>query len=220
MVKPRIVETDQGIQGESNVKIYDSMMRRMRDKCWIETNLILNAGIRQGLVLEVGPGPGYLGLEWLKKTKGTNLKALEISPGMIEIAERNAKEYDLESRVEYVKGNAQEMPFDDNMFDGVFTNGSLHEWAQPAKIFNEIHRVTKPGGICCISDLRRDMNPLVVWFMKLVTKPKEIRPGLISSINASYTPEEIKSILGESSLKGYKVARVAMGFVITGQKVG
>jgi len=107
MVKPRVIETDQGIQGEFDVQIYDSMMRRMRDKGWIETNLILKVGITQGLVLEVGPGPGYLGLEWLKKTEETNLKALEISPNMIMIAERNAKEYGLEARVEYIDGDAQ-----------------------------------------------------------------------------------------------------------------
>lgn len=58
-----------------------------------DTSLVLKAGIMQGLALEVGLGPGYLGLEWLKKTEGTRLKALEISPDMITIAERNAKEY-------------------------------------------------------------------------------------------------------------------------------
>ena len=218
MVKPRVVETDQGIQGEFDVRIYDSMMRRMRDKGWIETNLILKAGIRQGLALEVGPGPGYLGLEWLEKTEGTNLKALEISPEMIMIAEKNAKDYGLEARVEYIEGNAQEMLFEDNMFDSIFTNGSLHEWAQPEKVFNEVYRVLKPRGKYCISDLRRDMNPLVKWFMKSVTKPKEIKPGLTSSINASYTVEEIEAILEGSNLKGYQVSKVTMGLIITGEK--
>ena len=32
---------------------------------------------------EIGPGPGYLGLEWLKKTQGTHLTGVDISPGMI-----------------------------------------------------------------------------------------------------------------------------------------
>ena len=218
MVRSRVVETSEGIQGEFNTQTYDRMMRRMRDKGWLETNLILKAGIKKGLALEVGPGPGYLGLEWLKKTKETNLRALEISSDMITIAERNAKEYGLQSRVQYVKGDAQEMPFDDNMFDGVFTNGSLHEWSKPTKVLNEVYRVLRGGGKYCISDLRRDMNPLVRWFMKLVTKPKEMRPGLISSINAAYTVEEIGSILGQSNLVGYKVRSQTMGLIITGEK--
>lgn len=220
MVKPRVVETGEGIQGEYDVEIYDRMMRRMRDKGWLESNLILKAGIVKGLALEVGPGPGYLGLEWLKRTNGTNLKGIEISPNMIQIAERNSKEYAFEDRVQYVKGDAQEMPFDDNMFDAVFTNGSLHEWPEPMKIFNQIQRVLKPGGKYCITDLRRDMSPFVKCFMKAVTKPKEIRPGLISSIKASYTVEEIRTILAASSLYEYSVKKSIMGLVITGQKAG
>ena len=94
MVKSRVVETEEGIQGEFDVQQYDQMMRRMRDKGWLETKEILNAGIVQGLALEVGPGPGYLGLEWLKNTQETSLKGLE----MISIAERNAREYGLEPR--------------------------------------------------------------------------------------------------------------------------
>lgn len=187
LVKPRVVETTEGIQGEFTVEVYDKMMRNLRDRGWIETDLILKTGINHSLSLEIGPGPGYLGLEWLKKTEGTILRALEISADMIEMAENNAGEYGLQNRVKYVEGDAQKMPFEDNTFDGVFTNGSLHEWSQPSRIFNEVYRCLKPGGKYLISDMRRDMNPFVKWFLKLMTKPKEIRPGLISSINASYT---------------------------------
>jgi ubiquinone/menaquinone biosynthesis C-methylase UbiE len=220
MVKPRIVETEEGIQGEFNVETYDRFMRGMRDRGWIETNLVMKAGITQGLALEVGPGPGYLGLEWLKKTEGTKLKALEISPDMVAIAERNAKEYGLQDRATYVKGDAREMPFDDNTFDAAFTNGSLHEWSQPKQILNEIHRVLKPGGRYLISDLRRDMNPIMKWLMWIFTKPKQIRPGLDSSINASYTPGEIQAMLDESDLTRPKVRTVLVGFVVTGVKSG
>jgi len=218
MTKPRVIETDQGIQGEFNVEVYDSMMRNLRDRGWMETDLLLKAGMRQGLALEIGPGPGYLGLEWLKKTEDTHLRALEISPDMLKVAERNAEAYGLSDRVQYVKGNAQDMRFDDRMFDGVFSNGSLHEWSQPRLVFDEVYRVLKPGGRYCISDLRRDMNPLMRWFLTLMTKPKEIRPGLISSINAAYTLEEVQSILGESSLRPYRVSQNLLGLVITGEK--
>ena len=78
----------------------------------------------------------------------------------------------------------------------------------------------KPEGRLSVSDLRRDMNPIMKWLMWLFTKPKEIRPGLISSINAAYTVEEIKPLLEESNLKRYEVRQNVMGLVITGEKAG
>jgi len=219
MVKPRIVETSDGIQGGFNVEVYDRMQRSLRDRGWIETDLILKSGISQGLSLEIGPGPGYLGLEWLKKTNETTLRGLEISPNMIIMAERNAEEYGLQDRVKYVKGDAQGMPFEDSMFDGVFTNGSLHEWSEPTRVFNEVHRCLKPSGRYFISDMRRDMNPFMKWFLRRVTKPKEILPGLVSSINASYTFQELRSILSGTSLEFAKVKQTSLGLLVTGQKV-
>jgi ubiquinone/menaquinone biosynthesis C-methylase UbiE len=218
MVKPRIVETDQGIQDEFDVRTYNGMMRSLRDRGWMETDHIIKSGVTHGLALEIGPGPGYLGLEWVKKTESTMLLAVEISPEMSKIAETNAREYGLEGRVKYVKGDAHRIPFDDNTFDGVFTNGSLHEWSQPIKVFDEVYRVLKPGAKYFISDMRRDMNPFVKRFMKLMAKPKEIRPGFVSSINASYTADEIRSILDQSKLKESVVTKTFMGFEITGVK--
>lgn len=218
MIKPRVIETNEGIQGEFNVIIYDKMQRRLRDKGWIETDKIISFGINFGLVLEIGSGPGYLGLEWLKKTTKTNLKCVEISQDMIQIAENNVNEYNLNNRIEYKKGIVEEIPFDDNIFDSVFTNGSLHEWQDPVKAFNEIYRVLKNGGKFFISDLKRNMHPIMIWFLKTNTKPKAIRPGLISSINAAYTKKEISDILNISSLQNAIVEENIIGIEIKGIK--
>ncbi len=120
MVKPRVKETDEGIQDEFTVEIYDQMLRRLRNKGWMETDQIIKSGIDNGLSLEVGPGPGYLGLEWLKKTNNTKLMGIEISPAMIKMATKNSEEYGFGKRVKYVKGDAQKMSFEDNYFDGIF----------------------------------------------------------------------------------------------------
>jgi len=91
MVKPRIPETDQGVQGEFIVEMYDKMSRKFRDWKLLQTNQTIKSGITHGLALEIGPGPGYLGLEWLKKTNETDLMLLEISPDMITIAKKKLK---------------------------------------------------------------------------------------------------------------------------------
>ena len=218
MVKPRIVETEHGIQGEFNVITYDHMQRRLRNRGWIETNELLKFGITQGCALEVGPGPGYLGLEWLKRTQGTTLKGLDISPDMIALAERNASTYGFSDRVAYVQSSGERMPFDDSTFDAVFTNGSLHEWTEPQKTCDEIWRVVKPGGRVLISDLRRDMFAPVRWFLWLNIEPRDMRPGFTTSVNAAYTPDELKALIRGTKLAGCQVSSNLLGLMLTGMK--
>ncbi|MBN1857498.1 MAG: class I SAM-dependent methyltransferase [Dehalococcoidia bacterium] len=211
MARPRVPETESGITGEFTCEVYNEMQRGFRDRGWIETKDVIKAGITSGHALEVGPGPGYLGLEWLKMTEGTMLTGLDISADMIAVAQRNAKEYGFQDRVTYVESAAHTMPFDDNHFDAVFTNGSLHEWADPAEVMNEIARVLKPNGSYFISDLRRDMNPLLRGFMWMGCKPKQMRPGLTTSINAAYTPAELRGLVNTSKLPNPMVSSNAIG---------
>jgi len=218
MTKSRVIETNDGIQGEIEVAIYDTMQRRLRDKGWIETKDIIKSGITAGVALEIGPGPGYLGLEWLKNTEGTTLKGVEISPDMIKIAQKNAEEYGFLERTEYVLGTGNAIPLSEGAFDAAFSNGSLHEWENPEDTFNEMWRMLKPGGRLLVSDLRRDMNPIIRWFMWISTKPKEIRPGLITSIKAAYTPNELERLLGQTDVKNFTIKGTAFGIVVTAMK--
>ena len=216
MVGPRIPETDSGITGEFTCELYDHMQRGFRDRGWIETKDVIKAGITSGHALEVGTGPGYLGLEWLKSTEETTLTGLDISADMIAVAQRNAREYGSQDRVTYVESRAQRMPFDDDHFDAVFTNGSLHEWEDPVQVMNEIARVLKPGGRYFVSDLRRDMNSLLRWLMHMNCKPKQMRPGLTTSINAAYTPAEFRGIVNVSHLPDPVVTWNVIGVNCTG----
>jgi len=218
VTKPRVKETDQGIQGEAMVVLFDQFQRSMRDRGWIETDAIIQSGICAGHVLELGPGPGYVGLEWLKKTRATRLSGLDISLDMIAMAERNARAYGQTDRVEYVHSNGSRMPFEDNTFEAVFSTGSLHEWESPLSVFAEMSRVLKPGGRIFISDLKRNMVLFMRSFLWLTCRPKEIRPGLVSSINAAYTLPELVGLIRGTGLAGCKVAGDAIGLTITGVK--
>lgn len=218
MTKPRIPETDHGIQGEITVAQYDQMQRSFRDKGWMETKALLGSGITQGCALEIGHGPGYLGLEWLKQTQNTTLIGFDISPDMSVLAQRNAQEYGVAARTQYRLGNCDRLSFDDNTFDAVFTNGSFHEWANPESAFDEIWRVLKPGGKYFLSDLRRDMNPILLGFLWLSVRPISMRPGLLTSVGAAYTPDELSILLDKTCLKDGKVSANAIGVEVTGMK--
>lgn len=220
MVKPRVPETNEGIQDEFDVKDYDIYAKTMRDRGWLETDELIKFGITGGLALEVGPGPGYVGLEWLAKTRDSRLEGLEISQSMIDIARKNAADYHLDpQRAAYVLGNAMDMPFPDDRFDAAFSCGSLHEWEDPVRILSEIHRVLKPGGRFFINDLRRDLPFFIKWFFRVSVRPKSMRPGLQSSLQASYTCEELAKILAASPLKnGGRITSNLFGLTLSGKK--
>lgn len=214
MARPRVRETDSGITGEFTCEMYNEMQRRFRDRGWMETKDILKSGITDGHALEVGPGPGYLGLEWLKATEGTRLTGLDISPDMLVVARQNVREYGLQDRATYVESPGGEMPFDDGMFDAVFTNGSLHEWDDPVAVLNEIARVLRPGGRYFISDLRRDMSPVLYGIMWLGCRPTAMRPGLKTSVDAAYTPAELRALVTASRLDNPEVRSNLIGLQV------
>jgi len=218
MLKQRIIETNEGIQEELTIEIFDRFAKIMRDKGWNNVDTFYKSGITKGNVLEIGPGPGYVGLEWLKQSTCSTLTGCEISREMIKMAEKNAKEYGLEERTNYVEGNGMQMPFQNETFDAAFSNGSLHEWENPVRVFDEIYRILKPNGLYCITDMRRDVNSLIKWSIYFSTKPKEIRPGFLTSQNASYTVDEIKNLLNNSLLKNASVTKEFFGLCISGEK--
>ena len=166
---------------------------------------IIKFGINRGRVLEIGPGPGYLGLDWLNNTENTHLTGIDISRIMVQIAARNAREYlSMEDRAQYVYGDGQAIPFEDNSFDAVFTTSSLHEWEDPVAVLKEINRVLKMCAPCFISDFRRDVSGRTRWLLKTFT-PKPMQSGLLASLDAAYTKEETTALLNQSPFKRYQL---------------
>ena len=220
MTRPRKPETFRGIVGESIVRDYDEMQKGLRDRGLLETKEIISLGITKGRVLEIGPGPGYLGLEWLKVAHASSrLFWLEISEDMKKLAEGNAEAYGLKDRVATTMGDAtQKIPFEDNYFDGVFTTGSMHEWSNPITVLNEIERVLKPNGTFYVGDLKRNTNPLIAFMMGMKAK-KVMKEGLRSSIDAAYTKKELISLLEQSNIKDFTIKENPFGLSIQGRKV-
>jgi len=67
MLKARVPETNEGIQSELTVEQFDIFARHMRDKGWNGVDDMIASGISAGELLELGPGPGYVGLELARR---------------------------------------------------------------------------------------------------------------------------------------------------------
>lgn len=218
MTAPRVPETSDTTLGRTHAEAYDRMQAALRENGWLETGELLRAGLVRGLALEVGSGPGYLGLEWLQQTKETRLVGLDLSPEMVAIAAQHTRELGLTDRAKHLLGSAAAIPFADQAFDAVFTVRSLHEWHQPCAILTELWRVLKPGGNLYVSDLRRDLPRSARNFIEHRMTSAVVREGLRASLGAAYTTAEVLTLLNATELTGCAVTETSLGWCVTGIK--
>ncbi|OLR91648.1 class I SAM-dependent methyltransferase [Actinokineospora bangkokensis] len=95
-------------------------------------------------VMELGSGTGFFLLNLMQGGVGEKGYVTDLSPGMVEVALRNAKNLglDVEGRV----ADAERIPYDDDTFDLVVGHAVLHHIPDLPAAFAEIRRVLKPGG--------------------------------------------------------------------------
>ena len=105
-----------------------------------------------GVVLDVGTGTGVIPFAGVE-TSGPGVKfvGIDLSDGMLAKAGQIAADKGLQSQVEFLKMDAENLVFEDNSFDAVISLYALHHFPNPKRALSEIFRVLKPGGKAVIA---------------------------------------------------------------------
>jgi ubiquinone/menaquinone biosynthesis C-methylase UbiE len=93
-------------------------------------------------VLEIGAGVGTDLSQFARH--GARVTDVDLSAGHLEHAKENFALRGLPAR--FVHHDAETLPFDDNSFDVVYSNGVLHHTPNTRQVVQEIRRVLRPGG--------------------------------------------------------------------------
>ncbi|HEX6329289.1 MAG TPA: methyltransferase domain-containing protein [Jiangellaceae bacterium] len=94
--------------------------------------------------LEIGAGTGFFSLNLRQAGVLGEVHVTDISPGMVEAAERNAER--LGFAIEGRTADAERLPYEDGTFDIVVGHAVIHHLPDVEQAFREMLRVLKPGG--------------------------------------------------------------------------
>jgi demethylmenaquinone methyltransferase/2-methoxy-6-polyprenyl-1,4-benzoquinol methylase len=118
------------------------------------------AGVGPGRrALDVATGTGDLAVELARR--GAQVTGLDFSEPMLELARRKAPGLD------WVPGNALELPYDDGEFDAVTVGFGARNFSDLGAGIAEMARVAKPGGRVVILEITTPQRPPLSWFFAL-----------------------------------------------------
>jgi ubiquinone/menaquinone biosynthesis C-methylase UbiE len=135
-------------------------------------------------ILEIGFGTGYA-LEKLARDVGEGGKVygIDISQGMLERAKERIRNKGLSERVELTCDDAEQLPYQDQFFDGIFMSFTLELFDTPEipNVLRECHRVLKEGGRLCVvamakTDKESLMTRLYAWAHEKMPTYVDCRP--------------------------------------------
>ena len=117
-------------------------------------------------VLDVGCGAGVTPC-FLAKRYGCRVVGVDIRAKMVERADERARREGVADRVEFRVADAQDLPFEDDLFDAVITESVTSFPEDKQRAVNEYVRVTRRGGYVGLAEstwLKAPPPPeLVAW---------------------------------------------------------
>jgi arsenite methyltransferase len=104
-------------------------------------------------VLDIGCGAGVDSLVAARLVgEGGRVVGVDVTPAMVERAQANLARLGW-PQVSFQLADAEALPFPDNDFDAVISNGVFNLTLNKAKALQEAHRVLKPGGRLMLADM-------------------------------------------------------------------
>ncbi|MGI8835977.1 MAG: bifunctional demethylmenaquinone methyltransferase/2-methoxy-6-polyprenyl-1,4-benzoquinol methylase UbiE [Pyrinomonadaceae bacterium] len=151
-------------------------------------------------ILDVACGTGDLSLALDAGTEA-EVMGLDFCRPMLEIAAAKSKDRGL--TIPFVEGDALNLPFGDQSFDGVSIAFGLRNLASLEEGLRELLRILRPGGTVAVLEFSRPQAPILRPLFRLYfTKILPLFGGLISGSKSAYQylPDSVARFPDQSSL--------------------
>ncbi|QIX83574.1 class I SAM-dependent methyltransferase [Chryseobacterium indologenes] len=156
-------------------------------------------------ILEIGHGNGGHAKSIFSLAKNLKYTGIDISETMYHEARKLNK--DFENQANFVLYDGNKLPFENKVFDKIFTVNTVYFWENPIEFLNEIYRVLKDDGIFVLTFGQRDfMEKLPFTAYNFTLYNNDEMEELVSKshfirMKTSEKEEEIKSKTGEETIQ-------------------
>ncbi|MBT0607280.1 bifunctional demethylmenaquinone methyltransferase/2-methoxy-6-polyprenyl-1,4-benzoquinol methylase UbiE [Aequorivita echinoideorum] len=128
---------------------YDGLNRIISlgsDVKWRKKVIRFVAGKNPNSILDIATGTGDLAIQFAEKTNAEKIVGLDLSDGMLSVARKKIVGKSFSSKIDFVQGDSEALPFEDNFFDAITVSFGIRNFENLEKGLSEIFRVLKKDG--------------------------------------------------------------------------
>ncbi|SFI74596.1 demethylmenaquinone methyltransferase [Kaistella treverensis] len=173
------------------------------------------------LVLDVATGTGDLAIA-VQRGTGAIVTGLDLSQQMLNVGIEKIKKINLDNQIDMMKGDAENLPFEDNKFDAVSVAFGVRNFENLEIGLAELKRVVKEQKSVYIlefSKVEGFLGPFYMFYFKnilpqigkLVSKDNRAYTYLPDSVNAFPFGEKMKNILLKVGFQKVEYKKLSLG---------
>ncbi|CAA7387459.1 MULTISPECIES: bifunctional demethylmenaquinone methyltransferase/2-methoxy-6-polyprenyl-1,4-benzoquinol methylase UbiE [Chryseobacterium] len=172
-------------------------------------------------ILDVATGTGDLAIA-VEKGTGAKVIGLDLSQQMLNVGVIKIKKLKLDGKISMQKGDAENLPFEDNRFDAVSVAFGVRNFENLTKGLAELRRVVKDNKSVYIlefSKVEGFLGPFYMFYFKnilpaigrLVSKDNRAYTYLPDSVSAFPYGEKMRQILLDTGFKKVEYKKLSLG---------
>lgn len=210
--------------------LLNSLLSLGRDRSWRrEAAQVALAGNAKE-ILDAATGTGELALELQRQRPDARVVGLDFSEPMLELARRKADRQ--RARVEWLHGDATQLPFEDASFDAVTIAYGLRNLPELPGGLQELARVVRPGGRLVVLEFPPPPEGLLgrifrFYFVNIlpriggaVSGSSEAYEYLPASVLSFPRPDQLAALMQEAGLRQirYRLQTAGISAIFVGEK--
>ncbi len=165
----------------------------------------LEPGLR---VLDVGCGTGHL-TQWFAERVGPTGRVTGLDASNVLLTEARQRAGERGLPLDYVQGDAHQLPFPADSFDRCYANLVLEHVEDPQRALAEMLRVTRPGGFLVVTD--NDFNDPELT-QRLSPVSQQVQEVLRRTFRHGSLARQLPTLFQEAGLRSVQVEEVRHAF--------
>ena len=174
-------------------------------------------------LLDVAGGTGDISFRFLDRAGHGHATVLDLTEPMLVEGRKRAEAAQMADSLDWVVGDAMNLPFDDNTFDVYTISFGIRNVTRPQEALNEAFRVLKPGGRLMVLEFSQLPNPAMQWAYdrysfnviptmgKMIANDRDSYQYLVESIRKFPDQETFLSMVRAAGFENAKYRNLSMG---------